>query len=482
MPGAAPPAAQAGAMSGDDISQAETLLRGGVMFRKCAPSDLHPLAEAMHWRVFGRGEDLVSQGEKSSSFWALASGSALRLRTDPKTDHVHHVDAEACGTTINSLQLIGGQPVFATAKCTSEQCRAYGISRDAFVQHLASHPNLALGIIEGLSRDARRRSLLFRTPLLQQSNSNINFSAVAIAAATESYYRSALNSMLNARLSGVKSALFPNMHIQVPTRVLYITGFKGLRALLDRNVTPETYSRPDAVRIATMVGPGILMTPVSSFLEACNAGHANPEPLARRSLRGTVPRCGREIIFGIGINQMSDFFEERYRTMSPALQVSSNPLVANLAGSVTAGVLAGYLSHVPHNLSTYKLLEPTVPYGTLFSRFVDKSAPHHLIPRGIPDALLPAARVALACLFPRGVVMYVRGVSYRGTLMFVCFGFVLLTVVYPLLVCLLFDLFLNSRTTQIVGSFVILNGTIQWLQSVDDKRFGHVIASMDDGA
>jgi CRP-like cAMP-binding protein len=402
---AAAAAPAAGTLSGPDVARAEALLRGGVMFRRCAPEDLRALARGMHARVFARGEDLVTQGERSNTFWTLASGEALRLRTDPKTEFVHHVDAAACGTTINSLQLVGAEPVFATARCTSEQCRAFGISRKAFEAHLESHPSLARGIIEGLSRDARRRSLLFRTPLLQQSNSHINFSAVAIAAATESYYRSALNSMLNARLSGVKSPLFPNMHIQVPTRVAYITGFKGLRAFLDRNVNPETHAHPNAVRLATMVGPGILMTPVSSFLEACNAGHANPEPLARRSLRGTVPRCGREIIFGIGINQMSDFFEERYRTMSPAIQVSSNPLMANLAGSVTAGMLAGYFSHVPHNLSTFKILEPSVSYRTLFARFVDKSAPHHLILRSIPDALLPATRVALACLFPRGVIM-----------------------------------------------------------------------------
>lgn len=40
----------------------------------------------------------------------------------------------------------------------------------------------------------------------------------------------------------------------------------------------------------------------------------------------------------------------------------------------------------------------------------------------------------------------------------------------------------GSRTAQIVGSFVILNGGIQWLQSVDDKRFGKAIASLDGRA
>lgn len=36
-----------------------------------------------------------------------------------------------------------------------------------------------------------------------------------MAAAIESYYRSALNAMLNARLLGAKASYFPNMHVQV---------------------------------------------------------------------------------------------------------------------------------------------------------------------------------------------------------------------------------------------------------------------------
>lgn len=46
------------------------------------------------------------------------------------------------------------------------------------------------------------------------------------------------------------------------------------------------------------------------LVEACNA-EANKEPLSRRWMRGMVPRGGREMIFGIGINQLSDACEER---------------------------------------------------------------------------------------------------------------------------------------------------------------------------
>jgi hypothetical protein len=50
---------------------------------------------------------------------------------------------------------------------------------------------------------------------------------------------------------------------------------------------------------------GIIMTPLSSMLEASNAGHMNPEPITTRWMRGITWRMTREVIFGIGLNQMS---------------------------------------------------------------------------------------------------------------------------------------------------------------------------------
>ncbi len=49
---------------------------------------------------------------------------------------------------------------------------------------------------------------------------------------------------------------------------------------------------------------GLIMTPISSFLEASNAGVHNPEPMQRRMFRGIVPRAVREVIFGVGLNQV----------------------------------------------------------------------------------------------------------------------------------------------------------------------------------
>lgn len=79
-----------------------------------------------------------------------------------------------------------------------------------------------------------------RTPLLEQHPKKTNYFAVSVAASVESFYRSALNSLLNSQLTGKPATnLFPNMHIQLPTRIAYINGFKGLRQYLDDKVSEE---------------------------------------------------------------------------------------------------------------------------------------------------------------------------------------------------------------------------------------------------
>jgi hypothetical protein len=170
------------------------------------------------------------------------------------------------------------------------------------------------------------------------------------------------------------------------------------------------------------------MTPISSVLEASNAGHLNPESMSTRWLRGAVPRAGREIIFGIGLNQLSDYFEER---MAPMF--TQSPMMANAAGSLAAGVVSGYLSHVPHNLSTYKLMEPNKGYGQLFQMFVNKSCPPIIdsATESWPVFARTMTRSIFSVVFPRGVMI---------------------------------------RTVQIVGSFMILNGTINYLQLLEHKK------------
>lgn len=74
----------------------------------------------------------------------------------------------------------------------------------------------------------------YRTPLLEQPPQLVNVAAVSTAAALEAYYRAAMNALMNAALTGARpAAFFPNMHVQIPTRVAYINGFKATRQVCE---------------------------------------------------------------------------------------------------------------------------------------------------------------------------------------------------------------------------------------------------------
>eukprot|EP01059_Diplonema_ambulator_P020607 TRINITY_DN3444_c0_g1_i1.p1 TRINITY_DN3444_c0_g1~~TRINITY_DN3444_c0_g1_i1.p1 ORF type:complete len:301 (+),score=92.25 TRINITY_DN3444_c0_g1_i1:273-1175(+) len=252
--------------------------------------------------------------------------------------------------------------------------------------------------------------------------------ATTVAATFESFYRSALNAFINRALLGQKlQRLFPDMHVQIPTRVMYINGIKQSRTWLANNVNPEEYgSAASLVRTGVWVGPGLFMTPVSSLLEAANAGNKNPEPLlTQRWLRGVTARCVREIIFAVGVNQMSEYVED-----SIPHSAISNGLYRNTTGSLVAGVMSGYLSHVPHNMSALKLHFPKKSYGELFAEYAKNSEAR------LPASLSPSARASLAKVF-----------------------------------CVVCPAALVARTTQIVGTFILLNGIIYTLKDIKPMEY-----------
>src|SRR5262249_50338648 len=97
--------------------------------------------------------------------------------------------------------------------------------------------DFAMNVARSLQLEVRRYTKAMRTPLLEQHPRRTHYLAVSCAASIESFYRSAMNSLLNQHLTGAKlTTFFPNMHIQLPTRVLYINGFKGIRHWLDERV------------------------------------------------------------------------------------------------------------------------------------------------------------------------------------------------------------------------------------------------------
>jgi hypothetical protein len=338
----------------------------------------------------------------------LFVGDVSREKVDEE-GKVHRIDTSVCGSTVGALHVFNRDPAFATARCASVQCVAYRISSDHINQFMLTHPDACRNIAVSLAKEVRKATRAQRTSLFEQQGDPLPVLPVALAASIESFYRAGMNALINqSLLGGPRGAWFPNMHVQVPTRVCYILGFKGIRAVLERHV--PTIDHPLS-GVGVAVAPGVLMTPFSSILEASNAGNRNPEPLLRRATRGIWPRALREVIFGIGLNQLSDWYEER----APL----TNPVLRNMAGSLAAGVTSGYLSHVPHNISTLMLNNPKLSFADHCRAYVRLSEPR--VQALASPTTRTAAMVALSFLAPKGII---------------------------------------PRTTQITGSFILLNGTI----------------------
>lgn len=400
----------------EEREECASLLKMNSTFRFCSDSRLLQLCKKAEKVVFNRGDDMIRQADPQSHMFLLSKGEILRLRT--MDGQLHHMEIPERQTLYGSLHVLKEDPSFATCKCVSDACTVYRIKSSDYKSCLSSDPAMAQEVLYGLSREIRSYYKLQRTPLFEQRASELPVLATSMAASVESYYRSALNAMLNQRLTGQKASWFPNMHVQIPSRVLYITGFKGIRYQLEKSVDASQFSYSKAVAMGLAFTPGLLMTPLSSVLEASNAGHMNPRPLYARWTCGVAPRAAREVVFGVGLNQLSDFVTER-------MPHGINLTLRTALGSMGAGVLAAYLSHIPHNLSTLKLLQPELSYAQHFANLAKSSTPW--LPEDIPPAMRTPLSYVGAVIAPRGVLI---------------------------------------RSVQIMGSFVILNGTIHLLRDV----------------
>jgi hypothetical protein len=258
-------------------------------------------------------------------------------------------------------------------------------------------------MIRNLSSYIRHQSKSLSTPLLEQKSYNVSIGVTSIAAGCESFYRSAMNNLINQAITGKKGKWFPNMHVQTPTRIVYINGIKQVRAYCD---SIDVRGNPNATywRMFYSFLPGVFMCPVSSVLEASNAPETSG-PLSTRWTHGFSPRLVREVLFGLGINQLADFFTER------APVGKDNMYIRGPIGSICAGVVSGYLSHVPHILSTKKLFSPSQPYHVLWEELWRDSLTR--VPESVPAELKPTAAKCFAIMFPKGCVR--RSLQISGT-------------------------------------------------------------------
>lgn len=386
----------------DQVPICLDLMRQDPLFRWCSEDNLRSLAQHTIKRQYRAGDEIVRQGAPQTSVVLLADGIICR--------EVHLLDGRLAhrvldNTVFGTMNSIRASPAHATLRCETD-CVVYELESWRISEHIKANASLAEEMLYGVTREALLADAALQTPLFQQDSTKPDYLATSVGAVIESFYRSAMMEFLNRRLGGsAPGPLFPNMRVQIPIRILYLNGFKTIRHFLDQHIDPRQYTGPGqefAVRVAMACAPGAIMTPISSLLEACNA-HQSHEPLSTRWMRGLAPRGLREIIFGIGLNQMSDFFEER---MPQEIQ---SPTLRALAGGLSAGIVSGYLSHVPHNLATMKMLNPALTYKEHYKIMCEPWL--QALSTKLPYRQETAN--VLGALMPRGV--HIRSMQVTGT-------------------------------------------------------------------
>jgi CRP-like cAMP-binding protein len=379
--------------------QACQALSRTVMLSQLPSERVEELAREARRVEYPRGALIVREGvfEEDDAI-VIAEGEIRRWASiDGRKHAVDTFDRNSIGM----LHLYNRHAARFNAECATPVI-AYHIPRKAIDKLLLEHPEMSRFVIQALTEYIRANCFVLSTPLFEQrQTSGTSITATSLGASIDAFYRSAMNNLINERLTGVRGAFFPNMHIQIPARVFYINGLKQARTQV------QDYVQATDSQVLRALGsfvPGVAMCPFSSVLEAVNA-HMNPEPLWRRALRGYVPRIGREIIFGLGINQLSDYCTERASWIS-------NVHIRGAVGSITSGILAGFFSHVPHNLSTLKLQHPHVSYSDhwkkLYGRYLD-----FVPPTVTSESQRRAVAQVLCVLFPLGVVR--RSIQIGGT-------------------------------------------------------------------
>ena len=299
-------------LSDEDKKECKQFLKECEMFHRLSDDQIEDVAKVMNVQSIHRDQIFINQGVPVSAFYLVKDGEVHRDFLDPDTGKRHVVEFEIKSRSINSMRVLSGDAAQSTVKCVKTDCTVYEMARQRFLNVLFERPDIGVGIANSLSLHVRDTSKKYKMPLDQRRQLIQNMPAIMIAAGIESYYRSALNSQINRALTGIKSELFPNMHIQVPMRIAYIAGFKGLRTIIDQykdddddestiqQNSPTYFNNAATKNFFLNIAPGVIMTPLSSVLEASNVGHLNKEPMATRWTRGVVARCGREIIFGLG--------------------------------------------------------------------------------------------------------------------------------------------------------------------------------------
>ncbi|MGD9092376.1 MAG: Crp/Fnr family transcriptional regulator [Anaerolineales bacterium] len=133
-----------------------TLLRKAPLFSRLSDSELESLANNLHMRTFAKGMVIFHEGSLGQNLYMIDSGK-VRIFFLSESGQEVTLNFYGAGECFGELSLLDGLPRSAGAMAI-EKTVTYTLHRDDFHSNLEAYPNLALSILQELSRRLRYTS------------------------------------------------------------------------------------------------------------------------------------------------------------------------------------------------------------------------------------------------------------------------------------------------------------------------------------
>eukprot|EP01065_Artemidia_motanka_P030204 TRINITY_DN36216_c0_g1_i1.p1 TRINITY_DN36216_c0_g1~~TRINITY_DN36216_c0_g1_i1.p1 ORF type:complete len:456 (+),score=131.53 TRINITY_DN36216_c0_g1_i1:59-1426(+) len=388
-------------------SECTDTLRRTLAFSRVCESGLRQIASVCERKVFAEGDHIVHAGDTLDAAYVIVTGQ-VRRREEDLSEVALTLETATAGLrlSIGTLSLHSADPLqtqYPRDAVCSTAVVAYRIDAAKYRDLLRQHPALAIGVIESVSTHINKSDAIPRTALLAQQARPVPTAVTALAAVLEAGYRLMAHVLHTHRFATPAdlpkassqmeraSAAAGNIAVTTGARAVFIFAAKRLRETFAGGPEAST-----AAQIGAAVAPGVVLAPLSGWLEARRKAGPWAAPRMRTDWsHGFCARAVRDGLFTLGMNQLSDFFEERCPS-------DWDPTVRVVAGSAASGVVVGYATHIPHMLCSMKLRYPTCTYSDLFQRYAREAEGR--LPKQLPPRLSGPAAAALAVLMPTGVV------------------------------------------------------------------------------
>jgi CRP-like cAMP-binding protein len=127
-------------------------------FSGLSDRELTPLATHCRRRQYHRNQAIVHQDDPGDSLYVVLSGRVRIVLPSVEGEDIVLV-VFAPGDCFGELSLLDGKPRSATA-VAQDACEMLTLGRSEFLEHVASHPAVALKVLQTLSARLRRTNIL----------------------------------------------------------------------------------------------------------------------------------------------------------------------------------------------------------------------------------------------------------------------------------------------------------------------------------